>query len=123
MNILLDMNISPEWIEPFRSAGFHCQHWSEIGDSNAKDTVIFQWATENGYIVYTHDLDFGAILAATNARFPSVIQLRHQSFFPDAQEDVQRVTTYLKQYQDLLVAGALLTIDEQKAKIRVLPIH
>jgi predicted nuclease of predicted toxin-antitoxin system len=25
------------------------------------------WALTNGYIVFTHDLDFGAILAATQA--------------------------------------------------------
>ena len=35
-------------------------HWSTIGVANASDEEIMAWAKENGYIVFTHDLDFGA---------------------------------------------------------------
>ncbi len=41
-----------------------------------------EWAKTNSHIVFTHDLDFGAILAATNAIAPSVIQVRTQDVMP-----------------------------------------
>jgi predicted nuclease of predicted toxin-antitoxin system len=34
------------------------------------------YAAVNGYTVFTHDLDFGAMLAKTGAKKPSVIQIR-----------------------------------------------
>lgn len=40
------------------------------------------WARANDYIVFTHDLDFGAMLALTNAESPSVIQVRTQDVTP-----------------------------------------
>ncbi len=47
-------------------------HWSEVGDPRATDKAILDWARKNGYWVVTNDLDFGDILAATNALCPSV---------------------------------------------------
>ncbi len=70
--------------------------------------------------MFTHDLDFGAILAATGAKKPSVIQLREQ--------DV-RVATHgalvlkvLARYADELSAGVLLTINPSRQRIRMLPL-
>jgi Domain of unknown function (DUF5615) len=37
-----------------------------------------RWARRNSYLIITHDLDFGAILTATNAQYPSVLQVRTQ---------------------------------------------
>ena len=123
MNILLDMNASPEWVEPIQKAGFVCLHWSNIGDPKADDEVIFQWALQNGYVIYTHDLDFGAILAATNARFPSVFQIRTQNLFPDDPDSIARITKYLREFSELLSSGALITIDASNARVRILPIR
>lgn len=81
MKILLGMNASPEWVGPFQKAGFDCIHWAMVGDPKAADEFIFQWAAQNGYLVYTHDLDFGAILAASNAQFPSVVQYSYTKPF------------------------------------------
>jgi predicted nuclease of predicted toxin-antitoxin system len=120
MRILIDMNLSPSWIEYLSEEGFEAKHWSDIGNPAASDTIIFQWAQKNGFIVFTHDLDFGAILAATKAEGPSVIQVRTQDTMP--QKLSQKVIKVLNEYQEVLEKGALLTIDEIKARIRVLPI-
>jgi predicted nuclease of predicted toxin-antitoxin system len=40
-------------------------HWSSIGDARAPDTALMSWAQETDHIVFTHDLDFGALLAFT----------------------------------------------------------
>ena len=57
-------------------------HWSTV-DIRAADDVIMSWARENGFIVFTHDLDFGVLLALTQAENPSVIQVRTQDVFPE----------------------------------------
>ncbi len=76
MRVLLDMNLSPEWLPHLREAGHEAVHWSHVGEQNAPDAVIMNWAHERDYVIITHDLDFGAILAATEARGPSVVQIR-----------------------------------------------
>ena len=35
-----------------------------------------QWAITNGYAVFTHDLDFGTMLALSGADGPSVLPVR-----------------------------------------------
>jgi predicted nuclease of predicted toxin-antitoxin system len=56
MKILVDMNLSPLWIDTFNENGLRAIHWSE-GDSRAKDREIMSWAREDGYIVFTNDLE------------------------------------------------------------------
>ena len=70
MKILIDMNLSPVWVQYFAENAFVSKHWSEIGKANDPDKVIFEYAKQNGFVVFTHDLDFGALLAATNAKAP-----------------------------------------------------
>ena len=57
-------------------------HWSQVGDPCAADVQIMQWAAREGFVVLTHDLDFGAMLAATQGRKPSVVQLRSDEVRP-----------------------------------------
>ncbi|MBF0240776.1 MAG: DUF5615 family PIN-like protein [SAR324 cluster bacterium] len=54
--------------------GHEVKHWSQIGAPNAPDTEIMDWARKNKNVVFTHDLDFSALLFSTNATAPSVIQ-------------------------------------------------
>jgi len=71
--VLVDMNLSPMWIESLTSAGITASHWSLIGAGNADDATIFSWAKKNGFVIFTHDLDFGSMLALTKADAPSVL--------------------------------------------------
>ena len=120
MNILIDMNLSPAWVRTFAEEGIDSFHWSTIGDPRAADTVIMSWALENNYIVFTNDLDFGTLLAATQAQAPSVIQVRTQDLLPSAIGKL--VTTALSQFQKQLETGALITIDPARSRVRILPI-
>ena len=76
MKILIDMNLSPAWAATLVRGGHEAVHWSAVGAPNAPDSEILKWARENGHIVFTHDLDFGASLAATRVGGPSIIQAR-----------------------------------------------
>jgi predicted nuclease of predicted toxin-antitoxin system len=53
MKILIDMNLSPDWVKVLEEAGWESVHWSMVGDMRAPDDVIMSWARENGYIVFT----------------------------------------------------------------------
>lgn len=121
MNILIDMNLPPEWAEVLQEAGFQAVHWSTVGDIRATDAVIMDWARENDYVVFTHDLDFGTILAATRAESPSVIQVRTQDVMPQALG--AKLVKVLQHHESLLMQGALVTVDEAKSRIHVLPLE
>jgi predicted nuclease of predicted toxin-antitoxin system len=83
MKILIDMNLSPDWVNVLNAADIEAIHWSTVGDPRTPDREIFAWSRENSYVVFTNDLDFGAILAATQAEAPSVIQIRGQDVLPE----------------------------------------
>jgi predicted nuclease of predicted toxin-antitoxin system len=119
MKILIDMNLSPDWVKVLENAGWETVHWSTVGDIRAADDVIMSWARERGYIVFTHDLDFGVLLALTQAESPSVIQARTQDVFPDVFGG--RLIKVLREHESTLEKGALLTVDEEKSRVRILP--
>lgn len=120
MKLLIDMNLSPDWVEVLGRHGWEAMHWSTIGDPRAPDRVIMDWARRNGHVVFTHDLDFGALLAITHAEGPSVIQVRTQDVTPEHLESI--VVEALRQYGLLLEAGALLIVDESRSRVRILPL-
>ena len=121
MKFVIDMNLSPRWVTYFNQNGWDAVHWSEVGNANDPDELIFDWAKKNSYIVFTHDLDFGAILAATKADAPSVVQVRTQDVLPNSLS--VRLFKIIIQFESTLEKGALLTVDELKARIRVLPLN
>ncbi len=120
MKILIDMNLSPYWTAVFNKQGDDAVHWSEVGAVTAKDEEILSWAAEQGYVVFTHDLDFGTLLATQERKTPSVIQLRGQEVTPDRMADVLLLT--IRQFASELASGALITIDSKNARVRILPI-
>jgi predicted nuclease of predicted toxin-antitoxin system len=79
-----------------------------------------EYALSNNYVVFTHDLDFGALLAATQASAPSVIQVRIQDILPDTLSFV--VISALRQFETELEIGALVSIDVLRSRVRILPI-
>ena len=120
MRILIDMNLSPEWVSVFKAVGHEAVHWSRVGDPGAPDKEILSWARSHGYAIFTHDLDFGAILAATKANAPSVLQVRTQDVTP--QRISHLVLSALSQFQPLLNKGALISVDEDSLRARLLPL-
>lgn len=61
MKILIDMNLSPDWVGAFAANEIESVHWSTVGDPQAEDDEIMAYARQKDYIVFTHDLDFGTI--------------------------------------------------------------
>jgi len=120
LRFLIDMNLSPRWVTVFEKNGWPAIHWSDVGNPRAPDDVIMAWAREHEYAIYTHDLDFGTLLALTHAGGPSVIQVRTQDVFPEHLADI--VVEVVLRCQDMLEAGALVVVDERQCRVRVLPL-
>lgn len=121
MKLLIDMNLSPRWIKVLSNEGIEAAHWSAIGAKNAPDSEIMAYASKNDYVVLTHDLDFGAILAATHGEKPSVVQIRAEDVSPDVIG--LQVIAALRQMAPELEEGALLTVDPNRTRLRVLPLQ
>ena len=121
MRLLLDMNLSPLWLETLRVAGFDAVHWSSMGRADAADEEIMQFAYANNMVVLTQDLDFGILLASTGADRPSVVQLRSDDVLPE--RIGRRVVEALQQIEAELLAGALVTLDPKRTRVRILPVR
>ena len=120
LRIVVDMNLSPEWIPVLEQAGLTAVHWSRIGDPRADDATIMSWAATHDHVVFTHDLDFGTALALTRSGKPSVIQIRAQHVLPEHIGPM--LLTSLKRYEQELSAGALLVVEPTKSRVRILPL-
>jgi predicted nuclease of predicted toxin-antitoxin system len=120
MKILVDMNLSPAWAEFLTEAGFQAMHWSTVGSPDASDVELMRWAAVNGHILMTADLDFGAILAATQGTAPSVLQVRSDVLTTRAIGAA--VIAALHQTQEDLLAGALISVDASRSRLRILPL-
>ena len=121
MNLLPDMNLSPALAGRLRSLGHDVVHWSELGDHRATDVVIMAWAKAHERVLVTHDLDFGAMLADTEATGPSVIQIRVQDLL--APETAATIASAIHVASPAVQRGAIVTIHEDRSRIRILPLH
>lgn len=91
------------------------------GVPTASDREIMAWAAANERVVFTHDLDFSAILAATQGIAPSVIQLRTQNPIPG--QMTEKLLAAVVQFADQIKRGAIVVIDETRSRVRVLPLR
>ena len=47
IQILIDMNLSPDWVALLQDAGWVATHWSTIGDPKATDRTIMDWLRDD----------------------------------------------------------------------------
>ena len=124
MKILIDENLSPDWVATLRNGSFEARHWSEIGSGDAPDDEIIVYAASQNCVVLTQDLDFGIALARMQTRSPSVVQLRSRDVNPNVIG--QQVIQLLSRTSSDLESGVLLTIDTRtlwRVRATLLPIR
>jgi predicted nuclease of predicted toxin-antitoxin system len=121
VKLLLDMNLSPDWVPVLQAAGHEATHWSAVGSPRAPDTEIMAWARKAGHVVVTQDLDYGALLFATQATAPSVMVLRTEDVRPKSIGSL--VVAALKSAESDLLTGALVTVDPRRSRINTLPLR
>ena len=119
MKIIVDVNLAVRWAKMLSDQGINAVHWTTIGAANAQDSEIMSYARQNGYSVFTNDLDFSAILVSTRASGPSVIQIRAEDTRPEGHID--RVANVLFKYSSVIEKGTVITIDQNKTRLHILP--
>lgn len=77
-------------------------------------------AAAHGYVVLTRDIDFSTILAASKGLAPSVVHLRRQDRFSLVL--AAQVASAMRQVEQELSAGAVLSISGSRLRLRRLPI-
>jgi len=121
VKLLIDVNLSLSWMDVLREHSIESVHWTTVGDAQATDKEIIDWARENGYIVFTHDLDFTTILALTGASGPSVLQVRAQDVTPAHLKG--SVVGALLEHANEIESGAIVVVDQARSRVRILPIR
>jgi len=119
MKIIVDVNLAVRWANMLSCREIDAVHWTAIGAANAQDIEIMSYARQNGYSVFTNDLDFSAILVSTRASGPSVIQIRADDTRPEAHLD--RVAEALIKNAAAIEQGTIITIDLHKTRMHILP--
>jgi predicted nuclease of predicted toxin-antitoxin system len=120
MKFLADMGISPGVVRALRKQGHDPIHLQEQGLGRLPDGEILMKARAEGRVVLTHDLDFGELLAASGGILPSVIIFRLKDM--RAENVSQHLSAILDQQTGALLAGAVCSVSERKARIRTLPL-
>lgn len=107
MKVLVDMNLTPNWVKFLQNAGFDVQHWHVVGRFNAPDTEIMAYAKAGSWIVLTNDLDFSAMLALSGDSQPTVVQVRA----PDLRIEVMAISC------SLLYCGSEMRSARRRARL------
>jgi predicted nuclease of predicted toxin-antitoxin system len=121
MKLLVDAMLSTSVAEKLRSAGHDAVHVRDYGMARASDAEILRRAAREGRTLLSADMDFGFLLASRQDRLPSVILLRRLAFH-NAGFVVSLVLSNLDAIADALEQGSLVVIEQQRTRVRRLPI-
>ncbi len=120
MNFLADMGVSLSTTEWLLNSGHSAIHVKDIGMKRASDADIIEYATIHDMIILTFDLDFGSLMASLQQQYPSVILFRLKNATP--QNVNKRLEDVLESSEGSLAKGAIIIVENEKHRIRLLPI-
>jgi len=120
MRFLGDMGISLTTIAWLRNEGHDASHLRDEGLQRIPDKEIVSKARAENRIILTFDLDFGAILACSGDQFPIVIIFRISNAKPENVNS--RLTKVLSASSAVLEKGAILSVEDDIFRVRILPI-
>ena len=121
MKFLADMGVSMTVIQALRQNGYDAVHLREQGLQRLPDAEIVLKAKLEERIVLTFDLDFGDLLAASADVLPSVIIFRLQNTMPSFV--ASRLLEVLSECGQDLTTGAIVTVQDNRYRLRQLPIE
>ncbi len=84
------------------------------------DSAILELARAEDRVLLTHDLDFGELIAAGGETLPSVVVFRLRRMRPEWVN--HHLRGVIDQHQQSLERGAVVSVVEGRARVRLLPI-
>jgi predicted nuclease of predicted toxin-antitoxin system len=121
MKLLLDQGLPRSAAAALQSAGFEAVHVADLGLSRAEDQEILERGAADGCVVVTLDADFGTLLALSGKRAPSVIRIRVEGL--RGEQAAGLLLQVVKRYRADLEAGAIVSIQPGRLRLRRLPIR
>ena len=120
MRLLADLHIAPRTVEFLRTLGHNVCRVTDLLPANASDEEIVERAAQDRRVILTQDLDFSSIIALSGRQTPSLLSLRLNSSKVEIVNAVlQRMLPVL---ESELEQGALVTIEDQRVRLRRLPL-
>jgi predicted nuclease of predicted toxin-antitoxin system len=121
LRFLVDNALSPVLAEKLVRAGHDARHVRDLGMQDATDEEIFDLAATEDCIIVSADTDFGTILALRRSAEPSVVIFRRSSGRRPS-EQAMLLLEQLPRVADALEGGNVVVIEEDRLRIRALPI-
>lgn len=122
MKFLVDAALSYVLANLLTEAEYDAVHVRHYDMTKAPDIEIFERAKIESRIIIRVDTDFSALLALTNSAKPSVILLRWP-MLRRAEEQAAVIKANLSGIEVDLENGAVVTIEENRVRVRLLPIR
>ena len=121
MKLLIDNALSPVLAERLRAEGHDVVHVRDLGLTDATDAVIMDAAAADSRVLISADTDFGTLLARRGTARPSVVLLRRSSQRkPELQAAL--LLANLPAIENALEVGAVVVIEDDRIRVRALPI-
>lgn len=117
---LLDQGLPRSAVRLLREIGWDVVHVGDVGLAAATDAQILERARAENRVVITLDADFHRLLAISGAKAPSVVRIREEGL--TAAPLVRLLTDALTRIDQVLDAGAMVTVTARTVRIRALPI-
>lgn len=122
MRLLVDNALSPAVAVRLRDSGHDAVHLRDLGRADDPDEAVFDLASAENRIIVSADTDFGTLLASREAARPSVVLVRRLAGRrPDDQAAL--LLAALPRVADDLAAGAVVVLDDERIRVRRLPIR
>lgn len=115
------MGVSMVTVRELRESGVEIVHLRELGLQQLPDDQILGKAAAEQRVVLTFDLDFGHLLAASRAPYPSVVIMRLKDQRPSAV--TPRLRLVINECEKQLADGVVILVAERGYRVRPLPIR
>ncbi len=121
MRFLADMGISQTTVKWLRSEGNDAIHLRDENLQTLEDSLIIIKARSEKRIILTFDLDFAALMAVSNEKFPSIVilRLKNQKY----SNQISKIKSILDESSLSLMNGAIISVDESSFRVKHLPIR
>jgi predicted nuclease of predicted toxin-antitoxin system len=120
MKVFLDQGLPRSAAGLLRNAGTDALHTGECNLATSTDAEVLDYARRQSRIIFTLDADFHTLLVLHHAAEPSVVRIRIEGLRAEA--TVNLVQAILNRCPKELANGAMISVTENRIRIRHLPV-
>jgi len=120
MKLILDQGLPRSTVAFLAQRGIDAVHVGDIGMASATDVSILDKARAEEFVVVTLDADFHMLMAFSGRSRPSIIRIRIEGLCGRDLADLLK--SVLASCETDLAKGAMVSVQENRIRVRMLPI-